>query len=118
MRQSQTSTAKAERRWVEASVLTVIVRMAEIVADAVDDPVVAGGIADAVGAVDVAVAADATVADAAGLAGDGTKALATDLHGFTRKMTKKATTCVVAFLVCLDIVGQALAQEKKVPHRA
>jgi hypothetical protein len=58
---------------VEAIVLTVIVRMAETVADAVDAPEAAGGIADAVGAVDAAVAAGATVADAAGLAGEDTK---------------------------------------------
>ena len=84
MSQSQTSIAKAERRWVEAIVLTVIVRMAESVEDAGDVRAAADGIADAVGAVDVGVAADATVADVAGLAGEDTKfspRICTDSHG-------------------------------------
>ena len=65
-------------------VLTAIVRMAEIVADAVDVPVAAGAIVDAAGAADGLVAAGGIV-DAAGLAGEDTRTslprIYTDSHG-------------------------------------
>ena len=64
-----------ERRWRPAAiVLAVIVRLEEIVADAVEGLVVAGEIVDAAGAVEGLVAADGIV-DAAGRAGEGTKNL-------------------------------------------
>jgi hypothetical protein len=66
-------------------VLTAIGHMAETAADAVDDPVAVGVIADvAVGGGDVLVAVAVIVADAADLAADGTKAFATDLRGSAR----------------------------------
>jgi len=79
---SRTSTAKAgQRRLAAAIVLTVIVRMAETVVDAVVVPAAADEIVDAADAVDVLVAADGIVAGAAGRAGEGTKNLC---HGFAR----------------------------------
>jgi hypothetical protein len=67
-----------------ATVLAVIGRLEEIVADAVDVRAVADEIVDAAGAVDGPVAADG-IADAAGQAEEGTKNLlpriCTDSHG-------------------------------------
>jgi hypothetical protein len=81
---SQTSIVM-ERRSRAATVLAVIVRLEEIVAGAVDVPVVADVIADAAGAVDVLVVADGIAVDAAARAGEGTKNLlpriGTDSHG-------------------------------------
>jgi hypothetical protein len=59
-----------------------IVRMAETVVDAAEDPVVVAVIADAAGAVEGLVVVDGIVADAADRAGEGTrKVFATDLRG-------------------------------------
>ena len=81
---SRTSTVTVRRMW-RATGRRVIVPMVEIVADAVDAPVVVGAadVPAAAGAVDV-LAAAAGIVDAADLAGDDTKTFATDFHGFTR----------------------------------
>lgn len=63
------------------TVLTVIGRMAETVADAVDVLVAEAVIVDAAVVAVVPVAADEIVADAADLAAEGTR---TFCHGFTR----------------------------------
>jgi len=78
LRASRTLIATA-RRWPAAIVLAAIVRLAEIVADAVDGRVAAGEIVDAAGAVDGLVAVGGIV-DAAGRAGDDTR---TFCHGFS-----------------------------------
>lgn len=77
-----TSTVKEALRPQAVIVLTAIGRMAETVVDAVDVPAAVGVIVDAaVVGVDVQVAAVVIVADAAGLAAEGTR---TFCHGFTR----------------------------------
>ena len=74
----------ARRMWPAVTGLKAIVRMAEIVADAVDVPVEVGVIVGEAGAADVPVAAGAIV-DAAGLAGEDTNnsspPMYTDSHG-------------------------------------
>jgi hypothetical protein len=62
-----------EHRWRAATGLTVIVRMVEIVAGAVDVRAVAGVIVDAADGVDVRAVVAAAIADAAGRAGEDTK---------------------------------------------
>ncbi len=64
--------------WLAATGRMAIVRMAEIVADAVEGRAAAVVIVDAAGAVDVRVVAGA---DAAGREGEGTRSV---FHGFTR----------------------------------
>jgi hypothetical protein len=68
---------------LKAIVRAMIVRMAEIVADAADGRAAVGVIEDAAGAADGPVAVGA-IADAAGLAGEDTRNFCHGLHGFSR----------------------------------
>lgn len=96
----------------EATGRTAIVRMEEIVVDAVADPAVADEIVDAADAVAVPVAADATV-DAAPVAED-TNFFATDFHrSYKHEM---ATTSVVAFFVGESLLGEEWGLRALVCH--
>jgi hypothetical protein len=89
---NRTLTAMAHRTWRAASVRTATVRMAEIVADAAEGPVVADEIVGAAGAADVPVVAGEIAGAAARVGEDTRNFIATDLRG-----NEKATAEVVAF---------------------
>jgi hypothetical protein len=74
----------ALRLWPAVTGLTAIVRMAEIVAGAVDVPVGVDAIAGAAGAADVLVAADVIV-DAVARAGEDIRSFATEMRKGPRR---------------------------------
>jgi hypothetical protein len=95
----------------------MIGRMAEIAVGVAEDPVVAGEIADAVGAAVVAdvtaVVADVIAVDAeARAAGIGTNFLAADYADF-HGQSRKATMRIVAFLYCRDaLIGTVISKDQ------
>ena len=81
---SRTLTVTVRRTWPATGRRAIVPHTAEIVAAVADVLVAAAGaIVDVAGAGDVPAAAGA-IADAADLAGEGTRTFATDFRGFTR----------------------------------